>query len=120
MNRNNILIGSLVVASVLAAVGYGAYRLGQQQGMTGTTGPAVAHSTAETPDAVHTVDPSAWTIAQGQEATERHLRWHQGGDIDLPPVARCCNNDPMTPVFDARKSPSWTCLVPQYAGAPPQ
>jgi Cu(I)/Ag(I) efflux system membrane fusion protein len=123
MNRNNILIGSLVVASVLAAVGYGAYRLGLQQGMTGATGPVVAHSTAEAPDTAHTADPSAWTIAQGQEATERHLQdGIKAGDID-PATGRkvLYYHDPMTPgkKFDAPgKSPFMDMLlVPQYAGA---
>jgi Cu(I)/Ag(I) efflux system membrane fusion protein len=122
MNRNNILIGSVVVASVLAAVGYGAYRLGQQQGMTGTTGSEVAHSTASAPGTVMP-DPSAWSMAQGQEATERHLQdGIKAGNID-PATGRkvLYYHDPMTPgkKFDAPgKSPFMDMLlVPQYAGA---
>jgi Cu(I)/Ag(I) efflux system membrane fusion protein len=104
----------------LAAVGYGAWTAGMNAGMTmGTpqlapTGTGAASASPQ--------DPSTWTITQGFEATERHLREGlKAGDLDPVTGLSILNyQDPMVPGknFDAPgKSPFMDMLlVPRYAG----
>ena len=104
----------------LAAVGYGAWTAGMNAGMTmGTPQVAPTGSGAATPS---TQDPGAWTITQGFEATERHMREGlKAGDLDPVTGLRILNyHDPMVPGknFDAPgKSPFMDMLlVPRYTG----
>jgi Cu(I)/Ag(I) efflux system membrane fusion protein len=84
-------------------------------------GPNMAAAPAATSAAP--ADPSAWTIAQGEAATKRHIEQGiKAGDID-PATGRAVlyYQDPMVPGkrFDApAKSPFMDMmLVPVYAGA---
>ena len=110
-------IGIGIVAAVaLGAVGYGAWIAGMRAGMDMGGGAAV-QSAPGTPQ-----DPGTWTVAQGGDATARHLRdGLRAGDVD-PVTGRAILNyhDPMVPGknFDAPgKSPFMDMmLVPRYAG----
>ena len=120
--KKNTLIGLTALAlATLTAVGYGAWTVGMNAGMAMTTpqGAPTAPDGAATPS---TQDPSAWTITQGFEATERHLRdGLKAGDVDPVTGLKILNyHDPMVPGknFDAPgKSPFMDMLlVPRYAG----
>ena len=104
----------------LTAVGYGAWTVGMNDGMSMATpqaAPAAHDGTTSS-----TQDPSAWTITQGFEATERHLRdGLKAGDVDPMTGLKILNyHDPMVPGknFEAPgKSPFMDMLlVPRYAG----
>ena len=115
------LIGLTAIAvATLAAVGYGAWTVGMNAGMSmALPQDAPTGSGAATPP---TQDPSAWTITQGFEATERHIRdGLKAGDVDPMTRLKILNyHDPMVPGknFDAPgKSPFMDMLlVPRYAG----
>jgi Cu(I)/Ag(I) efflux system membrane fusion protein len=112
-------------AFALAAVFAGAgWWFGRHQGAStahaghGAAAPSAGAASAAAPAA----DPSSWTIAQGEEATRRHVREGiKAGDID-PLVGRKVLHymDPMVPgkTFEAPgKSPFMDMmLVPRYAG----
>ncbi len=116
MNRKPFLIGLVVViaAGALGAAGYGLYATGMSRGMGMTSAPASADGGA----------PAAGlpqTIAQGEEATRRHIgAGIQAGDVD-PATGRkiLYYHDPMVPgnKFDKpAKSPFMDMmLVPVYA-----
>ena len=104
----------------LAAVGYGAWTAGMNAGMTMGTpqvAPTGTGGTSASPQ-----DPSTWTLTQGFEATERHLREGlKAGDMDPVTGLKILSyHDPMVPGknFDAPgKSPFMDMLlVPRYAG----
>jgi Cu/Ag efflux protein CusF len=106
----------LAALAVAALAGWGLYRLGVQHGAAQQT----AQPSAAAPVAI---DPSTWTIPQGEEATRRHLREGiKAGSID-PVTGRkiLYYHDPMVPGarFDApAKSPFMNMmLVPAYAGS---
>jgi len=111
---------ALAALAALGAAGAGAYRLGMQQGMR--MAPPAAPDT--TPAAVAAVvDPSTWAIAQGEQATRRHMQSGlKAGALD-PVTGRAIlyYHDPMVPgrKFEAPgKSPFMDMmLVPAYAGA---
>lgn len=92
-----------------------AYWLGLQRGMAGATAGTRAPAAAD--------NPAAWSVAQGQAATQRHIaQGLKAGDIDPQTGLRVLSyHDPMVPAeqFDAPgKSPSmgmW--MVPRYADA---
>ncbi|HAX21972.1 MAG TPA: efflux RND transporter periplasmic adaptor subunit [Hydrogenophaga sp.] len=114
-------IGLTAVAlATLTAVGYGAWTVGMNAGMSMAM-PQGAPTSADgaTPS---TQDPSTWTITQGFEATERHMREGlKAGDLDPVTGLSILNyHDPMVPGknFDAPgKSPFMDMLlVPRYAG----
>ena len=115
---------AMVVAAViaLAAVGSGAWWLGMQLGME--RGPAAIGASTQTEGApaAGATDPDQWTIAQGEDATRRHIQSGlKVGDIDPVKGRRILNyHDPMVPGkhFDApAKSPFMDMmLVPRYAG----
>jgi Cu(I)/Ag(I) efflux system membrane fusion protein len=113
MKRNSLLVVA-AAAAVLAAVGGGAWWIGMNQGMAMRQAPAAV--------AVAPVDPSQWSIPQGEEATRRHIRdGLKAGDVDPAIGLRIQNyHDPMVPGknFDApAKSPFMDMmLVPRYAG----
>jgi len=107
--------GILIAAVVVAAIG--AYQVGMKRGMQMAAPPPEA---LPAPQAA-TVDPSSWTMVQGQEATRRHERdGIKAGDVD-PAVGRrvLYYHDPMVPgkQFTAPgKSPFMDMmLVPMYA-----
>ena len=102
-----------IAAIALALAGaYVAYRVGLSRGQTVTP----AASTTAAP-----LDPSAWTIPQGEAATRRHIEAGlKAGDIDPRTERRVLYwHDPMVPGkrFDApAKSPFMDMmLVPMYA-----
>ena len=105
---------------VLAAVGSGAWWLGMQQGMRARA-PASTGTMADGAAPAAT-DPGQWTMAQGEDATRRHIQSGlKAGDIDPMTGRRILNyHDPMVPgkQFDApAKSPFMDMmLVPRYAG----
>ena len=113
MKRKNLLVVA-AAAALLAAVGGGAWWLGMNQGMAMRAAPAAG---AQAP-----VDPSQWSIPQGEEATRRHIRdGLKAGDVDPATGLRIQNyHDPMVPGknFDApAKSPFMDMmLVPRYDG----
>lgn len=119
MKLKTILI-SLLAAGVLGASGYSLYLLGMQHGMgpVGATSPG-----ADAPSAAATVDPSGWTMAQGEEASRRHIKEGiKAGNIDPATGRRILYyHDPMVPgkKFEAPgKSPYMEMmLVPAYAGS---
>jgi Cu(I)/Ag(I) efflux system membrane fusion protein len=119
--KTSTSIGLTAIALViLGAVGYGAWTAGMNAGMNmGTATPQGAPTEAST----STQDPSTWSMNQGFEATERHMRdGLKAGDLDPVTGWKILNyHDPMVPGknFDAPgKSPFMDMLlVPRYAGS---
>ena len=78
MNSKPLLI-ALLAAGILGAAGYGLYSVGMQRGMdmsAAPTGAAAAGSVAGT-------EAVPQTIAQGEEATRRHIATGiKAGDVD--------------------------------------
>jgi Cu(I)/Ag(I) efflux system membrane fusion protein len=108
------MTGALAIAAAVALGGM-AWWAGLQQGRAmAATPPAAA--------AAPVVDPSQWSIPQGEDATRRHIRSGlKAGDTDPVTGRRILNyHDPMVPGrnFDApAKSPFMDMmLVPRYAG----
>ena len=94
MNKK-YLIAALLAAGVLGAAGYGLYTLGMKNGssMAGASIPATAGSQSAVPAA----DPQS--VAQGEEATRRHIgAGLKAGDTD-PVTGRkiLYYHDPMVP-----------------------
>ncbi|WP_119155052.1 efflux RND transporter periplasmic adaptor subunit [Caldimonas tepidiphila] len=123
MNYKKLVIG-LLVAGVLGASAYGLYNLGMRHGMDmGAAAPAAAASAAVPVAAGSAVDPSNWTVPQGEEATRRHVKQGlKAGDVDPVTGRRILHyHDPMVPgkKFEAPgKSPFMDMmLVPAYAGS---
>ncbi len=120
MNKKTIVI-ALLAAGVLGAGGWSLYQLGLRNGMAHASMAApteAAGSPAGTP-----IDPSAWGIPEGEEATRRHIESGlKGGDVD-PLTGRkiLYYHDPMVPgkKFESPgKSPFMDMmLVPAYAGS---
>ncbi len=110
MNRRSLIAAGALTAA-LAGVGMLTWHFGVQQGL---------RQAGSDPGAP--VDPSRWSIAQGEQATRRHVvEGLKAGDID-PVAGRRIQNyhDPMVPGkhFEAPgKSPFMDMmLVPRYAG----
>ncbi|MGQ3054435.1 MAG: efflux RND transporter periplasmic adaptor subunit [Roseateles sp.] len=114
MNRKIKMLGAAALAITVAAGALG-WWLGMQHGVGMATAPETAPAAA--------VDPSRWSVPQGEDATRRHLRAGlKAGDVDPVTGLRIQNyHDPMVPGknFDAPgKSPFMDMmLVPRYAGA---
>ncbi len=114
-----------IVICLIAAAGFGLYRLGMQHGTAlSATAPTDTGSaaTAKTPAAAM-IDPTTWGIPEGEAATRRHIKdGLKAGAID-PLTGRkiLYYHDPMVPgkKFDAPgKSPFMDMmLVPAYAGS---
>jgi membrane fusion protein, copper/silver efflux system len=111
------LVLVLAVVVMLAAAAYIAWTVGMRAGMR--MGAAPVEAAAASPSD----DPSMWSMAQGEDATRRHIREGlKAGDVD-PATGRAIMNyhDPMVPGknFDApAKSPFMDMmLVPRYAGS---
>lgn len=127
MNTNKLLI-SVLVLGALGAAGYGLYATGMQRGM----GLSTANNTKPTPVTAAASSPVAavvatedlpQSIAQGEDATRRHITAGiKAGDVD-PVTGRkiLYYHDPMVPgnKFDKpAKSPFMDMmLVPVYAGS---
>ena len=119
--KTSTSIGLTAIALViLGAVGYGAWTAGMNAGMN--MGMATPQG-APTEASASTQDPSTWSMNQGFEATERHMRdGLKAGDMDPVTGSKILNyHDPMVPGknFDAPgKSPFMDMLlVPRYAGS---
>lgn len=119
--KTSTSIGLTAIALViLGAVGYGAWTAGMNAGMN--MGMATPQG-APTEASASTQDPSTWSMNQGFEATERHMRdGLRAGDMDPVTGWKILNyHDPMVPGknFDAPgKSPFMDMLlVPRYAGS---
>ncbi|HEY2978270.1 MAG TPA: efflux RND transporter periplasmic adaptor subunit [Burkholderiaceae bacterium] len=115
MKRSSVAIGAFVAAA-LAGAGYGLYMAGMKHGMNGT--PAAAASAAASAPA----GALPQSVAEGEEATRRHMQSGlKAGDVD-PMTGRkiLYYHDPMVPgnKFDRpAKSPFMDMmLVPVYAG----
>jgi Cu(I)/Ag(I) efflux system membrane fusion protein len=122
MNSKTLVIATAVVA-LLGASGFGLYTLGAQHGggATGTTS-ARATPVSEAPAQAATPGAIPQGIAEGEEATRRHIQSGlKAGDLD-PATGRkiLYYHDPMVPgnKFDKpAKSPFMDMmLVPVYAG----
>jgi Cu(I)/Ag(I) efflux system membrane fusion protein len=114
MNKNYVLAAAALVA-VITAGGYAIYEIGMRRGSSMAAMPGVA-PVLQPPGAV------PQSIAEGEEATRRHMAGRcQGGDMD-PANGRkiLYYHDPMVPgnKFDKpAKSPFMDMmLVPAYAG----
>ncbi|GAA3535012.1 efflux RND transporter periplasmic adaptor subunit [Zobellella aerophila] len=123
MKLKSIVIG-LFAAGVLGGVGFGLYKTGVRQGMSAsaTKAPASAPAPAGKVPLMTTIDPSTWGIAEGEEASRRHIKdGLKAGAVD-PVTGRkiLYYHDPMVPgkKFEAPgKSPFMDMmLVPAYAG----
>lgn len=121
MNSKQIAGLTAAGAALLVAIGYGMFLIGMERGKAAHD---TAAGTATTQGAGSTaVDPSTWTIPQGEEATRRHMREGiKAGSIDPLTGRRVLYyHDPMVPgrKFDApAKSPFMDMmLVPVYAGS---
>ena len=117
MNRKYIVVG-VISLGLIAGAGIGAYWIGMTQGMAMGTG---AQSTGTTPAAGVNTGSVPQSIAEGEEATRRHITSGiKAGDMD-PTTGRkvLYYHDPMVPgnKFDKpAKSPFMDMmLVPVYA-----
>ena len=112
MRRKSVVI-SVIAVSVLGAAGYAMYVLGMQRGMEMSAMPATSVNT--------TSDPAPQSVAQGEEATRRHIAAGiKAGDIDPATGKKILYyHDPMVPgnKFDKpAKSPFMNMmLLPVYA-----
>ena len=120
MNTSTSIGLTAAALAILGAVGYGAWTAGMNAGMN--MGMATPQG-APTEASASTQDPSTWSMNQGFEATERHMRdGLKAGDMDPVTGSRILNyHDPMVPGknFNAPgKSPFMDMLlVPRYAGS---
>ncbi len=117
MKFKTIVMG-VVAASVLGAAGYGLYATGMQRGMGMTAAP---EASVAANGAANTGGTPPMSIAQGEEATRRHITSGiKAGDIDPVTGKKIIYyHDPMVPgnKFDKpAKSPFMDMmLVPVYA-----
>jgi len=113
------LLAALVAAGALGVAGYGLYAIGMQRGMGAS--PHTAPSTTPAAAGVAATEAVPQTIAQGEEATRRHITTGlKAGDVDPMTGKRVLYyHDPMVPgnKFDKpAKSPFMDMmLVPVYA-----
>lgn len=121
MKLKKLMVG-LVAAGVLGGAGYSLYRLGMQHGMDRPSVASPVADGAPVEKGPGAVDPSAWGIPEGEDATRRHIQDNlKAGETD-PVTGRkiLYYKDPMVPgkKFEAPgKSPFMDMmLVPVYAG----
>ncbi|MBC8118178.1 MAG: efflux RND transporter periplasmic adaptor subunit, partial [Burkholderiaceae bacterium] len=111
--KNRSLVISLVAVAALGAAGYGVYMFGMQRGMGMASMPTASTSGA-------TADTGPQSIAQGEEATRKHIdAGLKAGDMDPATGKKILYyHDPMVPgnKFDKpAKSPFMNMmLVPVY------
>lgn len=120
MNKRTILI-TLLTAVLLITGGRSLYQLGLSNGMA--VAPMATPTEMLSERKNYPIDPSAWGIPEGEQATRRHIESGlKGGDID-PLTGRkiLYYHDPMVPgkkFQSPGKSPFMDMmLVPAYAGA---
>ena len=122
--KTRTLTVSALAAALVAAAAYGVYQLGMQRGMSaGGTPSAMARGAAAAEAMAASATPEAvpQSIAQGEEATRRHINAGiKAGDVDPTTGRRVLYyHDPMVPgnKFDKpAKSPFMDMmLVPVYA-----
>ena len=122
--KTRTLTVSALAAALVAAAAYGVYQLGMQRGMSaGGTPSAMARGAAAAEAMAASATPEAvpQSIAQGEEATRRHISAGiKAGDVDPTTGRRVLYyHDPMVPgnKFDKpAKSPFMDMmLVPVYA-----
>ncbi len=117
MKLPKLLFVSLAAASALGVVAGASWKAGLRAGAQVASSAASGHTTRQA-----TEDPTNWSIAQGEEATRRHIRdGLKAGDLDPQTGLRIQHyHDPMVPGqnFDSpAKSPFMDMmLVPRYAG----
>ena len=98
MNRKQLTAIALAT-TLLAVAGAGLYRLGVQQGSQGANTTSVAGATQAQPVAAAGAQQVPQTIAEGEEATRRHVSAGlKAGDVD-PRTGRkiLYYHDPMVP-----------------------
>lgn len=112
------LLGGLLLAGLIAGSGFGIYRVGMQRGMTMASSASKTATTSDVPAQGGAVPQS---VAEGEDATRRHIeKGIKAGDVD-PSTGRkvLYYHDPMVPgnKFDKpAKSPFMDMmLVPVYA-----
>ena len=119
MKRQTLLIG-LIAAGVVGAAGYGLYAMGMKRGMSMASAPASAGA-SEAANAGAPTQSVPQSIAQGEEATRRHITAGiEAGNVDPVTGKKILYyHDPMVPgnKFDKPgKSPFMDMmLVPVYA-----
>ena len=101
MRRKSVVIGAMALVA-LGAAGYGIYMLGMQRGMGMATAPKASADTAAA--------AIPQTIAQGEEATRRHIATGiKAGDMDPVTGSKVLYyHDPMVPgntIDNPAKSP---------------
>ncbi len=117
------LVIALVVIGALGAGGYGLYMFGMQRGMSMNAPATAAASTDAAASPTATVGKLPQSIAEGEEATRRHIQAGlKAGDVDPSTGSKILYyHDPMMPgnKFDKpAKSPFMDMmLVPVYADA---
>ena len=121
--KTKTTLSLLLAAALLGMAGYGLYFIGMQRGMGMAPQPPATQSADAAPVAQGAAGPFPQSIAQGEEATRRHIAAGiKAGDLD-PITGRTIlyYHDPMAPgnKFDKpAKSPFMDMmLVPVYAGA---
>ena len=122
MKTSQIMLGALAAAALVAS-GYGLYSFGMQRGMgMASASPAVSSAATDTSAGAGSA-PLPQGIAQGEEATRRHIsEGVKAGDVDPANGHKILYyHDPMVPgnKFDKpAKSPFMDMmLVPVYAGS---
>ena len=123
MKRTSLLVGLAVVAAagVLGAAGYGLYATGMSRGMGMSAPTSATHENGPGATAAARTQPVPQGIAQGEEATRRHIASGiKAGEVDpLTGKKILYYHDPMVPgnKFDKpAKSPFMDMmLVPVYA-----
>ena len=120
--KTKTTLSLLLLGALLGTAGYGLYFIGMQRGMGMAPGQAPAQSANAGSTAPNTSGSMPQSIAQGEEATRRHIAAGiKAGDLD-PVTGRTVLHyqDPMVPgnKFDKpAKSPFMDMmLVPVYAG----
>jgi Cu(I)/Ag(I) efflux system membrane fusion protein len=119
--KNKTLVLGLLVAGILSAGSYGIYQMGMNHGMS-MTAPALstAPAASNTGNQARVTGPIPQSIAEGEEATRRHLSAGiKAGDVDPANGGKILYyHDPMVPgnKFDKpAKSPFMDMmLVPVY------
>ena len=114
--KRKSLVMSLILIAIVGAAGYGMYRFGMQRGMGMAAAPAADAAAANVAS-----DTAPQSIAQGEEATRKHIAAGiKAGDMDPATGKKILYyHDPMVPgnKFDKpAKSPFMDMmLVPVYA-----
>ena len=117
MKWKSLLIG-LAAVVVVGAAGYGVYMQGMQRGMNMAAGPGSTVTALES----RSLDAGPQSVAQGEEATRRHIQAGIKAGESIPRRARRSSTSTIRwsreQVRQAGKSPFMNMmLVPVYAEA---